>query len=285
MQDIQKLRFGIAAFILGLGALASARAPAQDVIAVADGVNMWDGQWHFEVSPYAWVPFIYVTTQLPPIAGGGNPTTEIQPSQYLKYLKGGVLFEGSVRKGDWSIWTDLVFLNLQNSPTHEREVGLPGGSPSLVVTRSIDLGFRAAIWTLAPTYTVMNNDVGTLDVLAGLRYTSVRVSLAYEFTVPQFPAIMKGGGFWPTTDSTEGIIGVKGALRLSHDGKWFAPYEADVGDGNKNWSYNAFVGAGYHFHWGDVTLGVRNLTYNLSDRPILEKARLTGPVLGASFRW
>ncbi len=286
MQQVKFLKSTVAALIAGLGAFASGSVWAQDVIAVADGINMWDGQWHFEVSPYAWVPWIYVTSQLPPIAGGGNPTTEIEPNQYLKYVKGGVLFDGSVRKGDWSVWTDLVFLNLQNSPTHEREIGLPGGNASLVVTRSIDLGFRAAIWTLAPTYTVMNNDVGTLDVLAGLRYTSVRVSLAYEFTVPMFPAIMpRGGGFWPTTDSTEGIIGVKGALRLSHDGKWFAPYEADIGDGNENWSYNGYVGVGYHFHWGDLGLGVRNLTYNLSDRPILEKARLTGPVLGASFRW
>ena len=78
---------------------------------------------------------------------------------------------------------------------------------------------------------------------------------------------------------------MRGSLRLSGDGKWFLPYEADVGDGNKNWQYNANVGAGYHFHWGDITLSVRNLTYQLSDRPILEQVRLTGPVLGASFRW
>ena len=78
---------------------------------------------------------------------------------------------------------------------------------------------------------------------------------------------------------------MKGALRLSRDGKWFLPYEADVADGNKNWQNNEFVGAGYHFHWGDVSLAVRNLTYQLSDRPILEKVRMTGPVIGATFRW
>ncbi len=81
------------------------------------------------------------------------------------------------------------------------------------------------------------------------------------------------------------FIGVKGSLRLSSDGKWFVPYEADVGDGNKNWRYNAILGAGYHFHWGDITLAVRNLTYNIQDRPIVEKERRTGPALGASFRW
>jgi len=281
MQHVRLLKLAVAAFIAGMGALSAGSAAADDV-------NMWDGQWHFEASPYAWVPWIYVTTQLPPIVGDGTPTTEIQPSQYLKYVKAGALFDASVRKGDWGLWTDLVYLNLENSATHERVINLPGllpgAPPALPLIRTTETGLRAAIWTLAPTYTVMNNDVGTLDVMVGLRYTSVRVSFSYNFTAPP-TQLERGGGFWPTADSTEGIIGVKGALRLSSDGKWFLPYEADVGDGNKNWSYDAVVGAGYHFHWGDLTLGVRNLTYQLSDRPILEKARLTGPVLGASFRW
>jgi hypothetical protein len=277
MQRVKFLKLGVAAFIVSLGALISG-------VALAEDVNMWDGQWHVDVTPYAWVPWMYTTVQLPPIAGGGNPTQEVQPSQYLKHVKAGALLEGTVRKGDWGLWTDLVYLNLQASPTHVREIGIPGFPATLAVTRTIDTGIRAAIWTLAPSYTVMNNDVGTLDVMVGLRYTSVRVSLAYEFTAPPTP-LMRGGGFWPTSDSTDGLIGIKGALRLSHDGKWFLPYEADVADGNKNWQYNLMAGVGYRFHWGDVSLAVRNLTYNITDKPILEKVRMTGPVLGATFRW
>jgi hypothetical protein len=222
--------------------------------------------------------------QLPPIAGGGSQTIDTQPSQYLKYVQLGGFFDGTLRKGDWSLWTDLVYMNLQGSSTHTREIGLPGGNVTLPVIRTIDSGLRAAIWTLAPAYTVMNNDIGTLDVLVGLRYTSVRVSLAYQFTAPPTP-LMQGGGFWPTADSTDGLIGIKGFLRLSSDGKWYLPYEADVGDGNKNWQYNAMLGVGYHFHWGDISLAARNLTYEISGRPILDKIRMTGPVLGATFRW
>jgi hypothetical protein len=62
------------------------------------------------------------------------------------------------------------------------------------------------------------------------------------------------------------------------------PYEADVADGNKNWQYNLMLGVGYHFHWGDVSLAARNLTYIVSDKPILAKVRMTGPVLSATFR-
>jgi hypothetical protein len=277
MPHVKFLKLGVASAILGLAAFASGSAAAADV-------NMWDGQWHFEVSPYAWVPWMYTTVQLPPIAGGGNPTEEVQPSQYLKYVKSGALFDGSVRKGDWGLWTDLVYLNLQNSATHVREIGVPGFPVTLPVIRTTETGIRAAIWTLAPSYTVMNNDVGTLDVMVGLRYTSVRISFAYEFTAPP-TQLQRGGGFWPSSDSTDGLIGVKGALRLSKDGTWYLPYEADVADGSKNWQYNLMAGVGYHFHWGDVTLGARNLTYQITDKPILEKVRMTGPVLGFTFRW
>lgn len=277
MQHVRLLKFGVATAILGLAAFASGSAAAKDV-------NMWDGDWHFEVSPYAWAPFIYPTVQLPDAAGGGTTTPEIQPSQYLKHVKGGALLAGNVRKGDWALWTDVVYLNLQNNTTHIREIGVPGFPVTLPVTRALNADLRAAIWTLAPSYTVLNNDFGTVDVLAGMRYFSLRASLSYEFTAPPTP-LMRGGGFWPSADTTEGIFGFKGAVRVTRDGKWFVPYEADAGVGNGNWGWNAFLGIGYHFHWGDVTLGGRNLSFLRSGGERLQTVRMTGPLLGASFRW
>jgi len=278
MQQVKLLKVGVAALILGLGALASGTA-------AADEVDKWDGQWHFDATIYGWVPFIYSTVNIPAIAGGGTQTIETQPSQYLKYVKTGALFDGSIQKGDWGLWTDLVFLNLGTTVTHTREIGLPDGDPLLPVNRTIDTALRAAIWTVAPTYTVVHNDSGSLDVMAGLRYSSFRLSLAYEFTAPP-TNLMVGGGFWPTRDSTDGLIGAKGRLNLSSDGKWYLPYLLDFADGNKNWQWEAFLGAGYHFHWGDVTLGVRNLEYMASDnQPVFSKLRFTGPIFGASFHW
>jgi hypothetical protein len=277
MQHIKLLKRGLSAFIVGVGALAAGGATAADV-------NMWDGQWHFEVSPYAWVPFIYTNVNLPQFAGGGNPTIETQPSQYLKYLKSGLLLDGTVRRGDASLWTDFVYLNLSGNGARWRQIGLPGGDPIVPVSVSMDLGIRASIWTVAPTYTVMNNDIGTLDLLAGIRYTSAKVSLSYVLTAGP---LQRGGGTWPTWDSTDILFGVKGSLRLSHDGKWFLPYEADIGDGSANWQWNAMAGVGYHFHWGDAALGVRNLNYHKykGDNSLINSIRFTGPVLGASFRW
>lgn len=284
MHQVKFLKLGVTASVLGFCALESASVAAQDVIAVAHGIDMWDGQWHLDITGYGWVPWMYSTVQLPAIAGGGKPTIETQPSQYLKYVEGGVMLQGTIRKGDWNLWTDLFYVNLKASTSVTRELGLPGGDATLPVILSIEGGMRMAIWTLAPSYTVVHNDIGSLDVLAGLRYSSTRVSLSYEFTAPPTP-LMRGGGFWPTADSTDAIVGIKGALHVSSDGKWFMPYEADVGTGNKNWQYNAFFGAGYHFRWGDVTLAVRNLTYNRTGNVTIEKMRMTGPLLGATFRW
>ena len=266
-----------AAIIACLSVLAAGNASAQEV-------NLWDGQWHFSVTPYAWAPWMYTTVQLPPIVGGGNPTIATEPSQYLKDVKVVALLEGSIQKGDWGIWTDLVYLNLQASPSRTEQIGLPGGDRTLPVSLALNAGARAAIWTLAPSYTAIHNDGGTLDVIAGIRYTSLRVSVSYELTAPPTP-LMRGGGFWPTRDGTDGIVGIKGTLRLSGDGKWYLPYEADVGDGSKNWQWNAILGVGYRFHWGDVTLACRNLTYQRSGDAVLEKVRMTGPAFGATFRW
>jgi hypothetical protein len=174
----QKTEIRNCRFILGLGALASVSVSAQNVIAVADGINMWDGQWHYDATLYGWVPWIYNLVDPPPIAGGGSQTITTEPHQYLKYVEGGALVQGTVRKGDWNLWTDFVFLNLNAGTTHTREIGLPGGDPLLSVNRSIDSSLRAAVWTLAPGYTVMNNDIGSWTCW------SVCATRAYEYRSP-----------------------------------------------------------------------------------------------------
>lgn len=77
-------------------------------------------------------------------------------------------------------------------------------------------------------------------------------------------------------------MGVKGKLRLGN-GQWFMPYYADIGAGSSNWTWQALLGVGYAFDWGDVSLSVRSLSYNFDKNDA--DLRMTGPVLGASFHW
>lgn len=285
MQHVKLLKLGAVALIAGLGSLATRNATADPVIATgADGVDMWDGQWHFGGTVYAWVPWIYSSPQLPPIAGGGNPNITTQPSQYLKYLNGAAELEGTVRKGDWSLWSDLVYMHLSNGTSNIKQVGLPGVDPTLPVSIHMNFGLKATILTFAPTYTLLHGDIGSLDVLAGLRYIDVSQSFNLVLSGPR-DNITRGIALYPGVDSWDGILGVRGTLRLSSDGKWFLPYETDLGKGNGNTQWNAILGVGYHFHWGDVTLGGRNLTVNRAASDMFQNVRFTGPALAATFRW
>ena len=55
-----------------------------------------------------------------------------------------------------------------------------------------------------------------------------------------------------------------GALRLSDDGKWYMPYEADFGAGSSSTtSFNGILGVGYKFGWGDVLVAWRYLDYKM----------------------
>jgi hypothetical protein len=277
MRNLKPLKLEVAALLVGAGTFASGSALGQEV-------NMWDGGWHVDATLYAWAPYIYTTVQLPPVAGGGNPTVETSPDQYLKHVLSAALLEGTVRKGDWALWTDLVYMNAQSSTTHLREIGLPGGDPTVPVSRTITAGIREAIWTVVGSFTAVRTDSGTLDVMAGIRYVSLRASISYDLTAGP---VARSGGISRTDDITDGIVGVRGAVRLSADGKWFMPYEADIGAGSNNWVWNAMLGAGYHFHWGDLTLGGRNLSYQRSGsgNELLQKIRMTGPMLAGTWRW
>jgi hypothetical protein len=60
------------------------------------------------------------------------------------------------------------------------------------------------------------------------------------------------------------------------------PYYADIGGSSSNWTWQGALGVGYRFGWGDTLLLVRSLSYNVNDKLDL---RMTGPMLGATFRF
>ena len=47
--------------------------------------------------------------------------------------------------------------------------------------------------------------------------------------------------------------------------------------------WQALVGVGYRFGWGETTLALRSLSYDFDDKDA--NLRFTGPALGVTFRW
>ena len=67
--------------------------------------------------------------------------------------------------------------------------------------------------------------------------------------------------------------------------KWVVPYYFDIGTGDSDVTWQAVLGLGYAFGWGDVDLVWCYLDYDLKSGGAIEDINFSGPALGAKFRW
>lgn len=111
----------------------------------------------------------------------------------------------------------------------------------------------------------------------------VEASVNWQFTGPL--------GFLPQAESlsqkedlVDAIIGLWGKTKLGA-GNWFVPYYLDVGTGSSTSTWQGMAGIGYSYKWGDVLLAYRELYYDQKSDKLLQNVRLSGPVLGATFRF
>jgi hypothetical protein len=80
-------------------------------------------------------------------------------------------------------------------------------------------------------------------------------------------------------------VGVQGRRTFGPGKNWVVPFHFDIGAGDSDLTWQAMVGLGYAFGWGDLGVAWRYLDYDLgSDGPITDM-NFNGPALGATFRW
>jgi hypothetical protein len=255
-----------------------ALAAASPAVAADD---RFDGQWRFSVTPYLWLPSISgSTTFVAPNGGGTSISADTNADSYLKSLEMAAMITGEVRKGEWSAFTDYIYLNFGNQRSEVKGVTGPLGNPIGSIEAGSSGSLKGSVWTLAGSYTAWRDKGSHLDVLAGFRYLSLESKLNWNLAGP-LGALTPSGTVSKDFDKWDGIIGVKGMVKFG-DTQWFMPYYADIGSGAANWTWQALLGVGYQYGWGAVTLSVRNLSYtfNGSDK---SDVRFTGPALSATF--
>ena len=266
---------------------------AVPAVAMADTPS---DKWTFALTPYLWLPTIHGTLNysIPP-GGTGSPNTDVGPDSYLKDLNFAIMIAGEARKGEWSIFTDVVYLNMSSQDSTVKSVSFNG--PAGIV--SVDAGANASttssvkglVWTLGAGYAVVHTPAVTLDVFGGFRYFGLEAStdwqLAASITGPLggtqvFP---REGSISQRRDLVDGIIGVRGRVRLG-ESNWSVPYYVDAGTGSSQLTWQALLGISYGLSWGDITLAYRHLAYDekKSDK-LVQDMRFSGPALGISFRF
>lgn len=274
------LRAGLWAAIGGAGILASSGA------ASAADVDMYDGQWHYSLTPYAWFPNIHQTLQFTtPLGGGKSVEVEVKPDSYLSDLEFALMGAFEARKGDWALAMDLIYNDFSDQKGKIKTVRGPRGNLALPIDVNLNVDLQALIWEGIGSYTVARSSTGTLDVFGGVRYLGLETSTDLSFSGPE-GALGRSGDRSDRLNVWDGIVGVRGEVRLGDSGDWFLPYYLDIGAGNySNWTWQGWTGIGYRFDWGDAVLAYRNLSYSTDGDEIVEDLRMAGPALGATFRW
>ena len=250
-------------------------------------------QWQFGITPYFWAPRVDGTLKygVPPGAGG-SPDVAIDPDDYLENLDFVFMIAGEARKGRWSVFTDVIYLDFSDDDSKVKSIDFIDGGPDLV-NASLDAGtetsFKALAWTLAGGYSMLQGDLGRLELLAGFRYFGVDASTDWRLTTTitgpggshSFP---RSGSASKREDLWDGIIGLRGRLNLGGS-KFYIPYYIDVGAGSSELTWEGMAGLAYGFKWVDIIVAYRYLYYDMDDDGLVQDMSFGGPEIGLKIKF
>jgi len=250
-------------------------------------------KWTFSVRPYLWVPSIGGTLRydIPP-GGGGGPNVDFS-SNILQNLNFALLLSADARKGDWSVLTDVVYLDLESGDSNVKSISFSGPGGRIDVSAGADLGTTVRLsgleWELAGAYTVARSGHSSMEVLAGFRYLGIEAKtdwqLSGSITGPgPGQSFAASGNVSDRVDLWDGIVGIRGAVGLG-GGKWGIPYYVDVGTGSSAFTWQGMAGIEYRFRRVDLQLVYRYLYYDMKGDQLFQNLSFSGPALGAKFRF
>ncbi len=238
------------------------------VVAVASESDPWE----YSAGLYAWG------------AGIGGKTVEgdeidLSLSDIIDNLHMIFFGEAGMRKKDWGLHGDLIYLNIGAANSGTTRV--PVGPDSIPVDTDVNISLKAWVFTPTVHYTLVDTEKNRFDILGGLRYLylDARVELDEDLPIAgeRSQTLEDSGPTW------DGIVGFKG--RYNIDDKWYLPYYADVGTGESKITWQAFGGVGYKFSKVDTTLGYRYLKWEFDDNDALDNLNVSGLLLGFNYKF
>jgi hypothetical protein len=269
------IRRGVAALSLGAAAALPLAAQAQ---AAADS-------WQFRASIYGYFPSVSGSSSFP--TGGSGPTIDVDASDILDALKFTFMGTFEAQKGQWGVFTDLIYLDLGNTQTASRDftfgnAGVPAG-----VTANLSMDLKAWVWTIAGLYSLSATPHNTTNLVFGARMVDLTETLDWGLNgnIGSIGLPGRGGRVELGQTNWDAIVGLKGLATLDAERRWVVPYYVDVGTGQSKLTWQALAGVGYSFDWATLTAAWRHLEYDFDSDKKLKDIRFSGPFVGLTFRW
>jgi hypothetical protein len=251
-------------------------------------------KWEYSLAPYLWLPGMSGTLKYgPPSAGGAAANVSVDADKLLDALDFGLMLEGEVRRGKWLIGADWIYMKLSGAKSGIRDVNFTSPSGEITVANNTvggaDVTFKGTVFTLVGGYALLQEPHATLYGIGGLRYIGIEATtnwnLSATITGPMGSATFPASGSATKSENiVDAIIGVRGRFKLG-DSNWFVPYHLDVGAGDSDQTYQAVLGIGHSFKWGEAFLSYRYLYYDMGGNKLLQDFALSGPALGLNFRF
>lgn len=233
--------------------------------------------WKYELTIYGWYSGVDADIGLPNGPGSGDDIT-IETSNIIDNLQMILMSTFEARNDRWALVADVIYMDV--SDDEDRNLYAPSsGKP---VNASIDVGITSWVLTGGIAYDVVQSPHGTFAIAGGARLLTADVDVNLGLKGPLSiadPSIEVSD----TETYVDGFVGVRGSIVLNEH--WYLPYYADIGTGESDLTWQTLVGVGYRFGWGDIRLAYRYMSYDFGDDKFMQNLALSGPVLGAGFRF
>jgi hypothetical protein len=244
-----------------------------------------DEPWKFGASLYGWFPDIEGRTRFADATGRGD--FEVGIDKIVNNLE--FTFQGNfdARRGQYGLFADVVYMSVGKARTDTRDATVGGVQIPVGATASTEFDMKSWIWTFAGYYRAIESSDVTLDVVGGLRYIDVTQTLDWNVSgnVGSIPIAARSGRGSVGIAYWDAIVGLRGRFALTQDHAWFMPWYLDIGTGNSDFTWQAMAGVGYRFRWGEAIAAYRYLAYDMPSDSRLADVNLSGPLIGATFRW
>ena len=241
--------------------------------------------WRFRASLYAYLPTIGGSTIFPPESGGSSASVDIDT--ILENLK--MTFMGALeaKRGQFGLFTDVIYLNVGDSKSGSRDLTLGGVTLPAGVNANVDFDLKGWAWTLGGSFEAVRTPDAYLDVFGGVRMLDIEQTLDWTLTgnVGSVATANRSGSRGAGLQNWDVVVGVKGRVAFGEGRKWYAPYYLDAGFGDSDATWQAMTGLGYSFGWGDLFASWRYLDYDMKSGKALASLDFNGPAIGAVFRW
>lgn len=216
-------------------------------------------EWVFTAAGYGWLSGIEGS-----VAAGGSPEADIDLSisDVLKHFEGGLMGAGEARNGRFLLATDLMWAKL--SAETDRPVG------------NVELTASTLTVTGVAGYSLIYEDGGNLDVIAGARLWSVKNEL-------DISAI---GEFEDSETWVDPVIGLKGRASISSD--FYVTGWALVGGFgvSSDLMWDVMGSVGYEFNDSfSMTAGYRVQSVDYHNNGFVYDVVQSGPMIGAVFKF